>query len=640
MASEGLSDTPKKEWPDTPAPDAEPMELLKPGSPLHSNTLEYLLDRLEHSERMMTNFYDRWQYNERRLQAYIDLPDYEKILQQENDAGKPANVVSITVPYAYATISTIVTYYIHTFTGRKPIFQVDSYREDAGENARTMEQKLQFDADHTRLVGKLHQWLFDGEVYGVGVMKCFWMDKTAKRTVWKKDTTGSSSQYREERTVYQGNEVENVDPFLFFPDPSVPMHEVPDRGEFVFWRQFHGKHYLKKLEASGEFKYVDTVSPITSQNKETHSESARGEKIGGFANAGDRSSGMTPPTNTYQVDQGTIEIIPRELGLGESEVPEKWIFTILNKKQIVQAQRFGADHDMHPVTVIEPYTFGYGFGQPGMMDFVAPLQDTISWFINSHMHNVRAAINNMFVVDPSKVEMQDILNPEPGKVIRLKRASYGMDVREAVHQFQIQDITRGHIADLDMIFQVADALTGVTDNLRGLQDAGGRKTATEVRTAAEAGASRLAAGARVRSSQGLTKLAEMMSLNNQQYLTTDFAIQLMGQEGAEKAVQIAPEHVVGDFYYPIHDGTLPLDRVALLDVWKEILLAVMQDQGLRQEFDVAGIFDWTAELGGAKNLDRFKLQVAPEGMPMPQEGVVPANLPGVRAGNRAAGALA
>ena len=33
----------------------------------------------------------------------------------------------------------------------------------------------------------------------------------------------------------------------------------------------------------------------------------------------------------YQVDQLSIEIIPAELGLGESKYPQKWLFTILNK---------------------------------------------------------------------------------------------------------------------------------------------------------------------------------------------------------------------------------------------------------------------------------------------------------------------
>ena len=31
---------------------------------------------------------------------------------------------------------------------------------------------------------------------------------------------------------------------------------------------------------------------------------------------------------------------------------------------------------------------GYGFGQPGIIDYMAPLQDLMSWLVNSHMDNV------------------------------------------------------------------------------------------------------------------------------------------------------------------------------------------------------------------------------------------------------------
>ena len=150
---------------------------------------------------------------------------------------------------------------------------------------------------------------------------------------------------------------------------------------------------------------------------------------------------------------------------------------------------------MHPVSVAEPYELGYGFGNCGMMDYLTPIQDTISWFINSHIYNVRAALNNMLIVDPSMVEMQDLKNPEPGKLIRLKRAAYGQDVREALHQLQIFDVTQGHIDAAQMFVKLGQYLTGITDNMMGLQDEGGRKTAAEVRISSQAGASRLAAQA-------------------------------------------------------------------------------------------------------------------------------------------------
>jgi len=334
------------------------------------------------------------------------------------------------------------------------------------------------------------------------------------------------------------------------------------------------------------------------------------------------------PSPFMQVDQGTCEIIPAELGLAEGHYPEKWLFTILNKSQIVQAERLDYDHGMHPVVVAEPYTLGYGFGHASIADYLGPLQDTISWFINSHIHNVRTAINNMWLVDPSRVEMQDLRNPDAGKIIRLKRAAYGQDVREIVQQLQVADVTRGHVQDVQMLYRMADMMAGVNDNLRGLQDSGGRKTATEVRTSAEAGASRLAAHARLISAQAITDLTEQMAVNMQQFLDSEMEFIILGMDGVKKSVHIRPEHIVGDFHYPIHDGTLPLDRIALLDVWKELFLAMVQVPQLSTRFDLVEIFKFIGSLGGAQNLERFELQPTdPEAlMQQAQAGnVVPIN---------------
>ncbi len=247
-----------------------------------------------------------------------------------------------------------------------------------------------------------------------------------------------------------------------------------------------------------------------------------------------------------------------------------------------------------------------------MGDYLGPLQDLISWFINSHIDNVRKSLNDMFVVDPSMVELQDLKTPEPGKLIRLKRASFGMDVRQAISQLEVRDVTAGHVGDAQEIIRLGQLMSGVTDNLLGLQAEGGRKTATEVRTSNQAAASRLAAQARIISAQGITDLTKMMSLNNQQFLSTEFYIQVVGKEGLQRPLRITPDQLSGDFYYPVNDGTLPSDKIAAMDVWKELFLAMLQDPGLREQYNVGKVFEFIAELGGAKNIESFRIDVVPD----------------------------
>lgn len=616
-----------------PRDPAEPaIKWLAPNTDQHAYVLSYLNQRIEESEQSMSNFYDRWQVNEKKHQAYISLNDYEKLLENLNKKGNTPQVISVQVPYSFATTSTINTYLLQTFAGRKPIFQVDALDPAKIDGAKNMEHILQYNADHTRLVRNLNRFLQDTQVYGVGILKTSWNNERVKRT-----QTSSFEQYnffntllgkknvrqKVEKLTYSGNEVESIDPFMFFPDPRVPMTEVNKRGEYVFWRKYDGKHMLKKLEQSypNRFTWIDeTVATLPINRYTSYSDSARSIRSKGEAVPGTTTPGQPSVNSYYQVDQGTVEIIPKDLGIGPESFPQKWIFTILNKAQIIQAELYDADHGMHPVCVAEPYEMGYGFGNCGIVDFLGTLQDTISWFVNSHIYNVRSALNNMFVVDPSMIEMQDVKNPEPGKLIRLKRTSFGQDVRTAIQQFPVADVTSKHMDSAQEFLKMGQYLTAVTDNMMGVQAEGGRKTASEVRIATQAGASRLASQARIISAQAMCDLGIQMSMNIQQYLDDEFYFNVMGQAGQKAPIKIGINEVQGDFIFPIHDGTLPIDNVALFEVWKEILLGVGQSPVLSQMFSLPEIFEYTAQLGGARNIEQFKIQPvqqpSPGAMPM------------------------
>lgn len=618
----GLGTQPRHSWPKLTAAEARlaPIDMLKPTSDKHKHVLDYLVARLSMSENKMAGFYPRWRTSERRIQAYINHNSFEQTLKANNENSYAPAIISIQVPYSFAVLNTITTYLLHTFCSRKPMFQIGTHKGEAANAAQMMEIVLQYNADHIRLIKHFHNWFTDAGAYGVGVLRTGWKkekrfrttsDRSAPMQLLNNLLPGMFSRKRSEVVTYEGNDVANVDPFLFFPDPRVPMHEVNRKGEFVFWRDFVGKHELKIKEHEGVVKWVDSVGSMPRNNNETQNDSARAILAGGDSNPGYSTSDYGVG-NFIQVDQGSCIIIPAELGLGDTSKPELWLFTIANKTQIIQAERLEYDHGMHPVCVTEPLTMGRSFGNLGMSDYIGPLQDAMSWMFNSHIYNVRSVLNNMFVVDPSMVEMQDVRKPGPGKYIRLKRSAYGQDVRMAIQQLQVQDVTGSHIKDMQLVMGLGERLSAVTDNLLGIQADNGRKTATEVRVGGESASSRLAAYARVVSAQGVCDLTEQMALNVQQFLSDKFYIEIVGEKGIATPLKITPESLNGDFNFPVHDGTLPIDKIATLDIWKEILMGVAQDQELRQTFSLPKIFEFVAELGGARNIQQMKVQVAPD----------------------------
>lgn len=599
-----------------------PSETLVPNSPEHAKLLKFLNDRLQMSERKMGDFYPRWRVNERKVQAYVDLPDYEKIYQQANDKSKPPKVVSLQVPYSFAVIQTVVTYLLHTFCGRQPIFQVGAYDGEKAVNARNLEIMMQFNADYTKLILQLYEMLFSAQVYQFGAVRVGWATETQQRMV-KKQTPQfnffgmniGTSQIEEKvnTLVYSGNEVQHIDPFLFFPDPNVPMTRVNREGDFVFWRVFKSRTWLQERAAAGQFKYIEHISGPMPGNERTGTSDRTVRSLGdGLAGDDSSRSGEASTIQMAQVDEGTVKLVPREFGLGDSNVPEKWLVTWVNKKVIVRAEPLEANHNLHPVAVIEPNAIGAQFGSIAMADIVGPVQDHISWLINSHMQNVRGVINNRLVVNPHYVVMDDLkkdpTSDEDGAaLIRLRQSAFGVKPDQAIYQLNVQDVTSGHIKNVELMIRIGHMFAGVNENLMGLQDSKGRKTATEVRTSGEAGASRLAAAARVASAQGICDIPLMMGMNLQQRIDPAFYAKVLGQKKAMEGMLID-----GDFYYPINDGTLPLDRAALLSVWQQILMGVAGDPELRRSYSLPELFRFVADLGGARNIDQFKVKVVPD----------------------------
>ncbi|NJM09437.1 MAG: hypothetical protein HC883_00620 [Bdellovibrionaceae bacterium] len=311
--------------------------------------------------------------------------------------------------------------------------------------------------------------------------------------------------------------------------------------------RYEPRHILKTMEFQGVYRYVDNAGMVLPQNKWAGGgDSNRSLRAGGESMPGDsHNSTDTRLNNPIQVDEGTVMLIPKEWGIGEESHPVRYLFTLLNKKQIVQATKAEYDHGMHPVSVIEPLSMGPGFGALGIMDILAPFQDHISWLVNSHMTNVRYCINNTWVFDPNMVEKEDLVaETTGGKMIRLKQAATGVDVRTVIMQLATDDVTAGHMRDMEMMSRIGMMFVGANENLVGQQDSGGRKTATEVRTTGEAAASRLAAMARLISGQGMADLAQQMVLNNQQFLSPEFYTHIVGPEKAKYA---PIEQLYGDF---------------------------------------------------------------------------------------------
>lgn len=602
------------------------------GSELEKRILKELQARVRESQRKLGNKYSKYAEAEDKALAYIFERDADSIRRGNREKGLP-EYTTIQIPYSYAVLMAAHTYLTSVFMGRSPVFQFTGRHGESEQSVQGLEALI----DYQMLVGKLlvplYIWLYDALKYGIGVGAVYWEDREEAITEFYYDQlvdplTNLPMGERQLRQntqpirTYSGNRFRNIQPQDFLWDTrfpawnfqageycatrfSLPWNDVVRREKQGFYfniEHLKGQGYSSDLYASWDSSSLERAESL--------------DNSGPVYEMSDREAFDHPSmVKGFEVH---IEIIPEEWGLGSSDFPEKWVFTCTSEfSTLIGAQPLGQWHCKFPFSVLSLEPEGYGLNTRGFPEILEPVQQTVDWLINSHFYNIRNVLNNMFVVDPSKVVMKDILNPNPGKIIRLKQEAYGSDPRAAIHQLSTIDVTQNHLRDLQMMLGIGERTVGINDQIMGMLNAGGRKTATEVRTSTSFGVNRLKTISEFFSASGFDSTAQLLVSNTQQYYDGERKFKIAGDlmQSAAKVMMVTPEDVMGFYDFVPVDGTLPIDRQAQMAIWMQMFAQIRNmPPEVGMGFDFTKIFSFVAKLGGLKNIDQFRVQVSPDAM--------------------------
>lgn len=621
---------------------------ISPQGPLHKRICDRVRERVLASKNKYNDRYDSWQKAEEATLAFMPERDIDALRRSKRDAGMP-QYTTIYVPYSYGMLMTSHTYWTTVFMSRTPVLQFDGRHGETQQQIQALEALVSYQTDVGKALVPWYVWLYDVGKYGVGILGTYWDEQfSIVSTVEEREElflgilpTGNKKKVKVSRRVkgYTGNKHYNVRPFDFFPDPRVTLAKFQE-GEFcAVFRQL-GWNTILKRESQGYYVNIDKIKPAKEQLSYIKGESGSDELTTPDSSISFETKGSTDNKTTQgnafvSVYETYVEVIPSDWGLGSGQLPEKWVFTVTaDFKTCIGAQPLGANHDMFPfnVQILEPE--GYSILPRGMPEIIQPVQDTVNWLINSHFYNVRKILNGQYVVDPSRVSISDMLDPQPGGIIRLKPNGYGTNPNEAVNQLQAVDVTQNHLRDIQVMYEIGQRATGVNDSLMGVLQGSGRKTATEVRSASTFGINRLKTNAEFFSAMGWSNMGQMIVQNTQQYYDTEQKFKIVGdlmQGAGPKFINVDPESITGFYDFVPVDGTLPIDRFAQANLWKEILGQMRTMPEVAANFDIPKIFEWVAQLAGLKNIGQFRVQVLPPGMQVPpgvqQGNVVPMPMP-------------
>ena len=596
--------------------------------------LRALQIRKQQSEKSQSNRKNKWRESEDLFVGYIHETEQDRLRKtKRRDAGKP-DYTTISLPYSYAVAMTAYSYWATVFLARSPVLQFQGTTGEGEDQVLALEALAQYQMIRGRMLPNLYVWLQDAPKYGEAWVSPYWKTVTTRTSeiVMQEEMymntlpTGNMKPVRVVKDIvgYQGNALNNVSPAKVFTDPRLPRTRFQE-GEYIAIEITLAPGMMLKGQAEGRYINIDKLMGLkTSQGMtgtdtgmypmNTDAESAGMER----PDVNAITSGLDPTImNAVDGNEFVINIIPKAWGLGSGDMPEKWVFTCdKDFSVLVEARPFGCLHDKFPLALMEIEAEGYGMFSRSLMEIFNPVQQTLDWLVNSHFYNVRQSMNGQFVLDPSMVEEKDFQGEDPGLGIRLKPAAYGQDVRKAVSQLPVMDMTRGHFADIQFMYDMGERL-GVSDSMSGITNPSSRRTAQEIRGDQAFTVNKLKTMAEYFSCTGWADFADMTIQNSQQYYDGQLKLKIVGElanfAGAG-FVTVSPEDIVGQYNFVPVDGTMPIDRYAQANMWRQTIMDMANVPQVFQMYDLGKIFSYVAQLGGIKNLDRFKVQLVPDDM--------------------------
>lgn len=593
-------------------------------SKLHQQVLRQFKDRLKIArDEKRKDREEEWRNSEDVYQAYMPEKEVDARRRVKRENGE-VEYTTINIPYSYAMLLTAHTYYTSVFLARDPIFQLKGRHGEAQDAELAMESLIDYQITVGGGMPALFIWLMDIGKYSHGIIGHYW-DKESftmsqyvdqPRTFMGMPIPGTSERVLQQVPItgFEGNRLYNVRPQDFYHDPRVPLYRFQE-GEFCIVTDKVGWIKIAQGAADGKYYNLDVLrkdygSGYDSDDRDSgtgHDTNLPGDNIAYYELESDHPAMV----DLYEFHW---TVVPSELGLSGSDRPEKWVFTIANKCVCISAQPLGLVHNKYPFDVIPFEVEGYNVFNRSMLEVLDPLNKTMEWLFNSHFYNVRAALNNMFLVDPTRVNIRDLEEPGPGKMIRLKPAAYGQDLRSLMMQFPVQDITRSNLDDSNTVGALAQRITGVSDNVMGQVNTAGRKTATEVRSSTTFGINRLKTNCEWFSNVGFSPLCAKLTMATQQLYTQDKKFRIVGDQAMWMGpyVQVDPMKIAGLYDFVPVDGTMPVDRFAQVNLWQQLMGSMAKVPGALEQYDISKIFAFVAQLGGLKNINRFRVQVVPD----------------------------
>ena len=500
-----------------------------------------------------------------------------------NDTAYPWQS-NIWVPYSFSTVETLAP----RMLANRP--QIDVMpREAADEQYADIQSKLiDFEWEAMNADDIMEGAVKSQLMYGTAIVKVYW--KTDKAQVVKKEQVDETFpelgtvEEEVEETIFDGPEIELVDLYDFFWDPrAIDMESA----RWVAHRTYQTFDHLEELQKQGVYKNVALLKDATLVSGDDEKASRRG------------TLGVAMPDELASKNEGknVIELI-------EYWEDEK-VITVANRGIVIRDEANPYRHGKKPFVRIVDQSVPHEFLGIGELEPIETLQYELNDRRNQRMDNITLVLNRMWKVKNGANVDEDELVSDAGGVVHT-------DNMDGIEALQMPDVTSSSYNEETLIKGDIQQTTGVSDFTRGVgSESLGNDTATGISLIQEAGNARFKL--KIRNLEaGIEEIGRMMVSLNEQFLTEEKSIRVLGDEGIEWTT-IKPDDMRGNFDVMVQSGsTLPSNEA----VERKQTMEMFQIFAGDPEVDQRELKRMVLDTFGIKNID--KLLTPPAGVG-PQE---------------------
>ena len=515
----------------------------------------------------------RSQWDERAVKWYQQLVGY----REEKEDGR----ANIHIPRTYQIVDTIRARYMNTIFKTRPYLEfvpIPSQQtrfslQESEDKARVASALLDEQLEKNDIVSKYYDYITSGLVFPCGVQGIGWRyeEDFLKKKVPVPEIiqTPSGFQYsgkytyevREGReTIWDDNEIVNVDYFDFWPDPK--GHDL-DSCRGVFQREFVTKesllqrlNFLDQLD-EGQI-YLESEEELEALQGGSHLERGREQRLASI----DISDSM-PNVFSGSKDWGLKKNT-------EFEILHYWednrhAMLINRQKCVYDGPSPYWRHRKKPFVSFSYDRLPNEFYGMSAVQIISDLQEEENSIHNQRTDNVNFILNKMWKVRRGADIDESELVSQPHGIIY-------MDRMDDVQEMDMKDVAASGFNQQNIVASAAENAVAASPIMQGAQSS---KSQTATETMKQTGNAGLRFDVKIQlfKSLDLKRMAYLMDMNNQQFINEDRMVKL-GEGDAIKWRNINPGELIGEFDY--RPAGSNIDPSANKEIRREQLTHMMQ----------------------------------------------------------------